>query len=164
MKYFFIIIFIAISLYIGFLFSKKYRQRQQFFNAVILLCHKFDVEINFSRERIKNIFESLDDKHKSQLFGLDKNYLTYLTDQNTLDKGCLFKNIGFLKEEEKDLIFMFFKTLGRSDIESQSKEIKTFSSRFEEIFKSAEQENKKYGFFSIKLAIIASIFVLILFI
>lgn len=164
MKYFFIIIFIAIFLYIGFFFSKKYRQRQQFFNAIILLCHKFDVEINFSRERIKNIFESLDEKIKSQLFGIDKNYIAYLSEQNALDKHSLFHNINFLKEDEKDLIFVFFKTLGRSDIDSQSKEIRTFSSRFDEIFKSAQQENKKYGTFSIKLAIIASIFILILFI
>ena len=164
MKFFLIMFFITICLYTGFCFYKKYRNRQLFFNAMILLCHKFDVEINFSRERIKNILLSLDEKQKTQLFGVDKNYLNYLNSQNILEKDGLFKSINFLKENEKDLIYMFFKTLGRSDIESQSKEIKTYSSRFDEIYKGVLVENKKYGSFSIKLAIIASIFVLILFI
>ena len=164
MKLAFIFFFSAIFIYIGFAFSKKYRQRQQFFNAIILLCHKFDVEINFSRDRIINIFQSIDDKLKTQLFGIDKNYINYLTNENTLEKENLFKNINFLKDDEKDLLFIFFRTLGRSDIDSQSKEIKTFSSKFEEFAKKAQLENKKYGSFSIKIAFLASIFVFILFI
>lgn len=164
MKIIFILFLVCICVFTGLFFSKKYRQRQQFFNAMILLCHKFNVEINFSKEKIKNIFLSFDEKLQSQLFGIDKNYINYLSQQTTLEKEALFKNINFLKEDEKDLLFMFFKSLGKSDLDGQSKEIQTYSSRFENIHVAAQQENKKYGSLSIKLAIIASIFVLILFI
>ena len=164
MKFLFIIFFVCICLYVGYFTSKKYRQRYQFFNAITLLCHKFDVEINFSRERVKNIFMSLDEKLKGQLNSIDKNYIDYLSNHSMFDKDLLFKNISFLKENEKDLIFMFFKTLGRSDLDSQSKEIKTYAARFEDLCKTSQQENKKYGAFSIKLSIIASLLVFVLFI
>ena len=41
--------------------------------------------------------------------------------------------MDFLKENEKDVIFLFFKSLGRSDVQSQSKEIKQFQKNILEI-------------------------------
>ena len=164
MKILIIVLFCSIAIYIGYYFSKKYKQRLQFFQSIVLLCQKFDVEINFSRERMKNIFLNLDEKHQKKLFGVDKNFLAFLDQESALDKITLFKNITFLKEEEKDILLMFFKSLGRSDLDSQSKEIKNFTSRFDNLTKSAEQDNKKYGALSIKLGIVASLFIIILFI
>ncbi|MBQ8908903.1 MAG: stage III sporulation protein AB [Clostridia bacterium] len=163
MKIFLIAILCGISIFIGFRFSKKYRQRQQFFQAIVMLCQKFDVEMNYSKERIKNIITNLDEKHKGRLFGLDSNFISFLNQEEELSKELLFKNIQFLKAEEKDLLFMFFKSLGRSDLDSQSKEIKNFLSRFDDILHTCEGENKKYGSLSVKLGFIASLFVIILF-
>ena len=59
---------------------------------------------------------------------------------------------------------MFFKTLGRSDVDSQSKEIKNYQSRFESFSNSSFNENKKYGGLSIKLGIIAGLLIIVLFI
>ena len=153
-----------IAIYIGYLFSKQYKTRANFFQAMVLLCQKFDVEINFSRERLKNIFNSLDEKHKKKLHGIDNNFISFIDKEMTLEKENLFKNIKFLKEDEKDIIFMFFKSLGRSDVDSQSKEIKNFQSRFEGLSSSAAAENKKYGSLSIKLGIIAGLVIIVLFI
>ena len=164
MKIVIISILIFTAIYIGIFFSKKYRKRMQFFQSVVMLCQKFDVEINYSKERVKNILLSLDDKSKTKLHGIDKNYISFLNQQNPLTKELLFKGISFLKEDEKDVLFVFFKSLGRSDLDSQSKEIKNHLQRFEGIYKDTEVDNKKYGSLSIKLAIIASLFVLILFI
>lgn len=164
MKIAIIILLCCAAIYLGFIFSKKYKNRLNFFQAMVMLCQKFDVEINYSKERIKNIINNLDDKHKAKLSGLDQNFLSFLNQEDALTKDLLFKNISFLKEDEKDLIFMFFKSLGRSDLDSQSKEIKNHLTRFESIFKTTETEYKKYGSLSIKLGIIASLFVIILFI
>ena len=157
-------LFACFTTYIGYSFSKKYRQRSQFFQAMVMLCQKFDVEINYSRERVKNIFLSLDEKHKKKLFNIDKNYISFLEQESELNKENLFSGLSFLKEDEKDILFVFFKGLGRSDLDSQSKEVKNFQSRFDSLAQNTSAENKKYGSLSIKLGLIAGLFLIVLFI
>ncbi len=164
MKFVILAVMAGISVYIGYMFSKKYKTRANFFQALVMLCQKFDVEINYSRERLKNIFNSLDEKQKHKLHGIDDNYISFINKESPLERDYLFKNIKFLKEEEKDVIFMFFKSLGRSDVDSQSKEIKNFQARFENLSGSANSDNKKYGSLSIKLGIIAGLVIVVLFI
>lgn len=164
MKYFLLLMLVLIGGGVGYLFARKYKKRADFFSALIFLCQKFDVEINYSRERLKNIFLSLDEKNKKNLYGIDKNFISYLDKEVDLDKGELFKEINFLKDNEKDMIFPFFRCLGRGDVDSQSKEIKNYQNRFETLSTQAEQENKKYGSLSIKLGIIVGLFLVVLFI
>ena len=164
MKLLLLVLIACLAIYIGFIFSKKYKKRENFFLALVMLCQKFDVEINYSRQRLKNIFSSLDDKQKKSLHGIDKNFLSFIDKESPLDKNFLFNGINFLKEDEKDVIFMFFKNLGRSDVDSQSKEIRNFQNRFESFSTSAINENKKYGSLCIKLGIVAGLFIVILFI
>ena len=130
MKYVFLIVIACLCIFVGYIFSKKYKIRANFFQSLLYLCQKFDIEINFSRERLKNIFLNLDEKNKNSLKGIDKNYIAFIDKEVPLDKENLFKNINFLKDNEKDMIFTFFKSLGRSDVESQSKEIKNFQVKF----------------------------------
>lgn len=164
MKIVFLLVLFLTTSFIGFKFSKKYKVRSSFFSSLVQLCQKFDIEINYSRERLKNLFINLDEKIKKNLGGLDKNFLAFLDKQNDLEKDTLFQNIKFLKESEKDSIFPFFKMLGRSDVDSQSKEIKNYQSRFESLSAAAGQENKKYGGLCIKLGIVCGLFLIVLFI
>ncbi len=154
----------CVTIYIGYIFSRKYKIRANFFQALVMLCQKFDVEINYSRERLKNIFNNLDEKQKRNLHGIDNNFISFINKETPLEREFLFKNIRFLKDEEKDVIFMFFKSLGRSDVDSQSKEIKNYQTRFEALSSSANSENKKYGSLSIKLGIVAGLVIIVLFI
>lgn len=164
MKVVILILIALICVLIGYIVSKKYRVRANFFQALLYLCQKFDIEINYSRERVKNIFLNLDEKYKKDLKGIDINYISFLDKQVPLDKDNLFKNITFLKENEKEMIFSFFKTLGRSDVDSQSKEIKNFQTRFEELAKDVNSDYKKYGSLSIKLGIITGLLIIVIFI
>ncbi|MBE7073815.1 MAG: hypothetical protein E7379_01840 [Clostridiales bacterium] len=164
MKILLIAMLCGIALFIGYKISKKYKNRYIFFQSMVMLCQKFDVEMNYSKERIKNIIINLDEKHKKNLFGIDANYISFLNQESPLNEDSLFKNIQFLKQDEKNVLFMFFKSLGRSDLDSQSKEIKNNLSRFEGYCKDTEAEHKKYSALSIKLGIVASLFIIILFI
>ena len=164
MKYFFLLAIAGACVLVGLMYSKKYRRRANFFRSLVMLCQKFDVEIKFSRERIKNIFLTIDDKQKQHLFGLTDNFISFIDMETPLEKECLFKGITFLKEEEKDVIFMFFKTLGRSDVDSQSQETKNYQTRFEGLSTSANNDNKKYGSLSVKLGIVVGLFLIVLFI
>lgn len=162
MKYTFLIILVLSCILIGYIFSRKYRVRKDFFLSLVYLCQKFDIEINYSRERLKNIFDSLEEKHKSKLCGIDKNFISFINKEIKLDKDSLFKGINFLKENEKDIITMFFKTLGRSDVESQIKEIKNYQIKFDEMSNLAINENKKYGMLSLKLGIITGLLLIVI--
>ncbi len=164
MKYILLILLVCATSFIGYTFSKKYRIRAKFFQSLLYLCQKFDIEINFSRERLKKIFENLDEKNKSNLKGIDKNFISFIDKEVSLEKENLFKGIPFLKEDEKDLIYTFFKSLGRSDVDSQSKEIKNFQSRFDAIVTQTNAENKKYGSLTMKLGIIAGLLLVVIFI
>ena len=150
------------ALFVGYKFSMKYKRRHMFFQSLVMLCHKFDIEMNFSKERIANIIKNLDEKTIKHLYGLEKNYLSFLNQENDLNKELLFQNIAFIRPAEQDLIYSFFKSLGRSDLDSQSKEIHTHLARFDNLEKETALENKKYGSLSIKLGVVAGLFLLIL--
>lgn len=162
MKFLVIIFIILISLFVGYTFSKKYSRRAKFFQAMVSICHKFEIEICYSRERLKTLFLSLDEKQKYALCGLDTNFCNYLESKQPLEKEALFKGITFLKENEKDVIYLFLKSLGRSDVQSQSKEIKQFQKSFEDFSSSANNENKKYGSLSIKLSLVCALLIAVL--
>ena len=164
MKYILLATLAAVCVFIGFVFSRKYRRRAHFYQALLYLCQKFDIEINYSRERLKNIFANLDEKHKNDLQGIEKNFISFLDGTKPLEKATLFEGVNFLKEDEKDLIFTFFKSLGRSDVDSQTKEVKNFQARFESISSTVNNENKKYGSLSIKLGIVAGLLLVVVFI
>ncbi len=147
------IVFIA-CIIIGYVFSLKYKRRANFFKALILLSQKLDIGINFSRERLQNLFAGLDEGIKKDLNNLTENYISYLQENSDLTSEKLFKGINLLKDNEKEIVLMFFKMLGRSDVESQSKEIKNFEIRFNEFSSKANEENKKYGGLSLKMGLI----------
>lgn len=164
MKYFLIVFLFGVCLFVGYLVSSKYRQRSTFFKSLVIICQKLNVEISFSRERVKTLLSSFDEQTKKNLCGLTDNYLALIDKESPLDKESLFKNIKFLKEDEKDLIFLFFRSLGRSDVDSQSKELSNFEKRFEDLVTTSAEENKKYGKLSFKLGVMAGLLVVILFV
>lgn len=164
MKIFLIIFFSSICLALGAKFFFKYKRRKNFFDALIFLCHKFDVEINFSREKIVNIISSLEEKVKQNLYGLDKNFFYSIENKEILEKDKLLKNLNFLSEEEGNSIFLFFKSLGRSDMENQLKEIKSFENKFSQFCTASSKDYQKYGKLSIKLAIVSCLMIVVLFI
>lgn len=162
MKWALLIFMFVFCVMIGFVFSLKYKRRANFFKALIILTQKLDIGINFSRERLHNLIDGLDEQVKKHLGGIANNYLSYLNGTGELTQEILYKNINILKDEEKDVVFMFFKMLGRSDVESQSKEIKNFQSRFEQLSKQANEDNKKYGGLSLKMGVIVGLLSIII--
>ena len=52
MKYVLLILLVCDATFIGYVFSKKYRTRANFFQALLYLCQKFDIEItNVNRQK-----------------------------------------------------------------------------------------------------------------
>ena len=162
MRYILIAVLFVVSLVVGYIFYNKYDKRKKFFTALIMLAEKLSVEINFSRERLKVLIENFDKNTRQNLLGVDEGFLSYLDRKEELDEKVIFKKADVLKREEKDFILLFLKTLGRSDVENQTKEIASFSSRFQEMKGKCDVEYKKYGMLSLKLSLIAGLFFVII--
>lgn len=162
MKWILMAIVFTCCVVVGYIFSIKYKKRMLFFSSLVMFAQKLDVEINYSRERLKILIEGIDEKGKKNLLGIDKNFLAYLAGSEELSQEVLFKNISILKNDEKEVVYLFFKSLGRSDVIGQSKEIQSYIKRFEDSSTSAIAENKKYGSLCFKLGIVAGLLAIIL--
>lgn len=158
MKYVLILVVFALCTYVGYIFSVKYNKRKKFFSALICFADKLSLEINYSRERLKVLIENFDSKQRKCLLGVDEAFLQYLDKKEELTLENMFKKADILKSDEKDAVMLFFKTLGRSDVENQTKEIGSFVSRFSDMKAVCDTEQKKYGSLSLKLGIIAGLF------
>lgn len=162
MKIILLVMLFGVCVFVGFLFSLKYKKRQKFFSSLIMFAEKLNVEINYSRERLKKLIEEFDQSQRKNLLGVDQNYIDFLEGKNNFTAEGLFKNISILKPSEKDLIFLFFKNLGRSDVENQTKEINSYVKRFEQQSEVCDIENKKYGSLCTKFGIIVGLFLVVI--
>lgn len=158
MKYALIVLVFCVCVFVGYIFSVKYLKRKRFFNSLIIFADKLSLEINFSRERLKVLMQNFDTTNKKNLLGIDEKFVDYLDKKCELTYEEIFKKADVLKPDEKDFILLFFKTLGRSDVENQTKEIQSFVARFSDIKTQCDQEQKKYGALSIKLGVVAGLF------
>lgn len=158
MKYALIVVVFLACVLVGYSVSNRFVKRKKFFNSIIAFADKLSVEINFSRERLRVLIENFDESNKKNLLGIDKKYIDYLDKKSELSNEDIFGKNDVLKAEEKDFVLLFLKTLGRSDVENQTKEIQSFVARFNDIKSQCDAEYKKYGSLSMKLGIIAGLF------
>lgn len=164
MKYLIIVSIFSLCVFIGFKFSSRYTKRKKFFDSIIVLADKLSMEINFSRERLKVLLENCDTSTQKNLLEIDKKYIDFLDKKCELNTETIFGKTTLLNNDEKQLVVLFFKTLGRSDVENQTKEIKSFIARFSEIKNKCDIEQKKYGSLSAKLGVVAGLmFAIVLF-
>ncbi len=162
MKYIFIVLLFGVCVVVGYVMSLKYAKRKKFFTSLITVADKLCMEINFSRERLRVLFANLDENLKKHLLGVDEQFVRFLDRECELVESEIFKKADCLKADEKEAILMFFKMLGRSDVENQTKEISSYVSRFGEFKKTCDEEHKKYGSLSIKLGFICGLFVAVI--
>ena len=158
MKLLFILLIFGFCVFVGWKFANKYSRRKKFFDSIISFADKLSVEINFSRERLKVLLENCSDNTRKNLLEIDNRFIDFLDKKCELSSTEIFKKATILSNDEKDLILLFLKTLGRSDVENQTKEIKSFVSRFNEIKSKCDTEHKKYGSLSMKLGVVAGLF------
>lgn len=158
MKYFLILAVFCACVLVGYMVSNRFSKRKKFFVSLISMADKLGVEINFSRERLKVLIENFDVASRKNLLGIDQKFIDFLDRKCELTSEEIFAKSEILKPEEKELVLLFLKTLGRSDVENQTKEIQSFIARFNELKTTCEEDYKRYGSLSLKLGIIAGVF------
>lgn len=154
---------VIISSYIGFLKSKVFDYRvlelSKFQNALVM----FESKLKFTYEPIKEIFEEI-----SKVIYKDENNIflyTSMEEKNIYNAWCkgIEKNI-FLNNEDKNVIKMMGKLLGKTDINGQLGEISLGLDLINKQIEKAECEKEKSSKLYKTMGIIIGIGISIIFI
>lgn len=153
MKYLVLAGIVVICGYIGYGLSAYYNSRMKFFKNLELLFEKLCLEINFSQHKLISIMQDFQTQNK-EVLKLIKNYVDCLNNDLKLSNELLFKNIKILNEEEKNILNLFFLSLGKLDVANQIKQLDGQKEQIKSFYLKAEQEAQKYGPLYMKLGII----------
>lgn len=151
MKIILILVLVCLCSYVGFGFGKYYKKRKVFFQEFVLLLESLNLDISFSREKIHVILTQKNFK-SSSLNKLIENYVNLLQKEG-FDEKELFENVKILKEDEMNLIYNFFKMLGRFNVDLQTKQIQEHKQKILIVSKQCDEEEKKYSPLFLKLGI-----------
>lgn len=163
MKYILIAIVVFGISYIGYGIDKYYRKRKRYFDDLILVSERLSVDIRFSKDTLTKILSNSIDSYGNDIKKSINGYLEFLKDnQKELNNDLLFKKSTLIKKDEQETIFLFFKSLGRLDASNQISEINNFKTKFIALRDEADNDNKKFGSLSFKLAILFALLVIIL--
>lgn len=134
---------IGISTYIGFLKSRTYENRvkelKKIQNSLVMMKSK----IEFTYEPLKNIFEEISriiykDKENIFLNTINKNKEIFLAWSQSVDE---IKNDLLI--EDKEIIKMMGKLLGKTDVKGQINEIALTENLIQKQIEKAEIEKEK---------------------
>lgn len=145
----------------GYLLSKKYRQRKQFFRQFKEFNERFLNEIAYYRRPIQEFATTY--AYQGEFNELLQAFFVNLKERELNERKILdLPTYSFLKEDEKLVISDYFLMLGKGDSASQKS---YFSSIKEALIKYQNESNaasKKYEDLYIKLGFLCGLFILIL--
>ncbi len=152
---------VAFTSFCGYVFARKYRQKQLFFRQFYTFNERFLSEITYYKRPLWEFVKKYTYKEEfNQLlrfffYGLEKKNL-FLKD--ILDK----QEFSFLNQEEKTIVADYFLMLGKGDSASQ----KNYFSSMREVLKKQQEEAesicKKYADLYIKIGFLLGLLILIL--
>ncbi|MBE7074443.1 MAG: hypothetical protein E7376_00460 [Clostridiales bacterium] len=160
MKLILILVLVALCGCVGFKISSNYKQRQKFFQALNFFLQSFKTEINFTSNRLLKIIEHAKNTIKSkELNTLLDNYSVLIQNGHDFDNVNLFSGINFLKQQEKETIFIFFKELGKTDVYNQTDSISNMQNICSEFLLQTKKDCDKYCSLYTKLGVLFGLFI-----
>ena len=161
-KYLILFAIAGICAYIGWGLSCYYTNRSKFFKSVELLFDKLKTEIRFSQGKLIEILNDFQAPSKD-VQTLIKNFVDCLNFDKDISPENLFANIKILSEDEKNVLTIFFKSLGKFDAFNQTNQLDNQQAQLADFFRKAEEDAKKFGALYIKLGIIAGLVIVLIF-
>ncbi|MGI5841706.1 MAG: stage III sporulation protein AB [Christensenellales bacterium] len=155
MKLVMILVLVVACTYVGRGFSNHYVLRHSFFNELLMFFNKLNLDINFSREKLKPIIASYTSQSK-ELSIILKNFLEAI-EEKKVDENKLFSGTRLLTQDEKNTLLAFFSSLGRFDLLGQTNQINNFVKQFETTIKQTSADKEKYGTLFTKLGLIIGV-------
>lgn len=157
-----IVIIIVCFALIGFKLSSYYVNRKKFFGSLVLMLSNLEADVVFSRDKLANILKkNVEVCASRELCDLCQNIIFAIENKQAITEK-MFDDVKILKNDERQLLYKFFSSLGRYDVIAQSKEIKTYQISINSYSTQAQEDCKKYSGLFIKLGIIVGILVCLL--
>lgn len=156
MRLIFCIGIIALFGYVGYSISSYYINKKKFYYCILNFVNNLKIQINFLEESLEKILNNEKVCNKD-FMRLIENYKKMLYKQSCL-KDDLFIGISILSEQEEDVIYNFFKTLGRLDMENQITIIDNFIGAIDNYYVISKNDCNKYSGLYTKLGIIIGAF------
>ena len=75
----------------------------------------------------------------------------------------IIKNIKILHDDEKNILLIFFKSIGKFDAYNQTNQLENQKNELHEFYKKAEEESKKYTPLYMKLGVILGLVIGLIF-
>lgn len=147
-RYLFLILILSGSTSIGFLISKRYKERVKELNAISRLINILQNKIKFTHMPLGEILEEISDiktnPRISDLFYKVSQKLKTKSTQDSWDESIEEEKFYLnLKNEDINLIKSLGNTLGKTDTEGQMSGIHQFNTLLQIQIKEAEQERLK---------------------
>lgn len=163
MKIFLMICVVGICSFVGYGISFSYTDRKLFFYEFVNFINNLKNEIGFSMSKLPATITKLSNQIKNkQLNKILTNYLSCLKEKKPIEDKLLFKDIGILKQQEKDCTFDFFYRLGKMDLMHQVDALNSSIKIFEEYYSQAKSEAIKYCPLYTKLGILIGLFFILI--
>lgn len=144
-KYVILTVILGISIWIGILVSKKYKDRvielKEFRNSLNILENK----IKFTYEPLQEIFKQISDNLENNISLIFENTNKNLKRMNMCDawNKAIDESKLNLNKEDISIIKNMGKLLGKTDVEGQVSEIKLTSDFIDLQIEKAEKEREK---------------------
>lgn len=115
---------VAVSAICGKIISRGFEKREVFFNDLENFCLFLKSEITFKQSKIGDIYEQFYKTYNPASVEMIKRIEQLSTDRQK--NISLLEKIYFLKKEEKQIIYDFAITIGKTDEDNQIANIKNF--------------------------------------
>lgn len=165
-KTFILIFILIICSYIGFSKSKEYIERVEELKKYENALNMFKAKIEFTYAPIKEIFENISKsvyQNQNNIFKMTIENLKY-KDISEVWVNSIENYEGNLNKEDKEIIKMFGKLLGKTDKDGQISEIKLSQNFIEAQIEKAENDKLKNVKLYRSLGIIVGLGIIVIFI
>lgn len=144
-KYISLVMVLAISFLLGYLISKKYKDRVNELKEMQIALDILENKIKFTYEPLKEIFGQMKNFLKGNISELFKVISKKLDNENVelSFKDAIKESKNNLLKEDLEVIINLSKTLGKTEKDGQVSQIELAKTFIESQIKKAEKEQEK---------------------
>lgn len=158
MKYLLMIAFVVIVMLIAQGVCRQYRERCYVFEGIDDFFTQMRLNLSFQKQKIREILEKASIKRNcKEIYTI---YLQYLDSGQAID----LSPIKILEQDEQEQITNMLKSLGKSNVESEIKQLEVYKEYLKTQIEQCRAERNKYCPIITKLSLLFAIGLVILFI
>lgn len=141
---------LAISTFISYILSDKYRKRKDFYKKFTIFNEKLISELNFSKKTLIEMISNLEDNSD-----FNKFLCKYVRNREIVE------NINYLNSDEQGFFVNYITTIGNGDVVSQLNFVNSAKIEIEKNLNEAIENDKKYKILYLKIGFLIGLILLV---